>query len=601
MAAEVFHEEEALGKAYDSRLMKRLLTYIKPYLWAVVAAVFLLLAVSLLQVAVPYLIQVAIDDYIKPGDMEGLNSIALVFLAVLVGGALTRYLQTYLTVWLGQRVLHDIRRQVFGHVQRLQLAFFDKNPVGRLVTRITSDVNTLDEMFSSGVVTIIGDIFTLVLIVAALLHYNWQLALITFAVVPLLVGATFIFRAKVRNVYREVRARVARINSFLQEHITGIKVVQLFNREAQTFAKFDEINTSLRASHFRSIYYYAVFFPTVEVIGTLAIGLVLYFGGFRLEAGNLTFGELVAFITLVEMFYRPIRDLSEKYNILQASMASSERIFKLLDEKPAIVSSASAAPVTEIIGRIEFRNLWFAYNDDDWVLRDVSFVVEPGQKIAIVGATGAGKSSLISLLYRFYDYQRGSIRIDGIELKDLDIDQLRSHLALVLQDVFVFSGTLAGNIRLKNKDISDDTVREAISRVGFDRFMRRFNDDINAEVRERGATLSTGQKQLLSFARAMVHNPDILILDEATSSVDTDTERLIQTALDELLKGRTSIIVAHRLSTIEKADRILVLHHGELRESGTHEELMQQHGIYYKLYQLQYRRQVSGVGSAAQK
>ena len=601
MAGEVYHEEEALGKAYDSRLMKRLLTYIKPYIWAVVAAVALLLMVSLLQVAIPYLIQVAIDDYIKPGDMDGLNSIALVFLAVLVGGALTRYLQTYLTVWLGQRVLHDIRRQVFGHVQRLHLAFFDRNPVGRLVTRVTSDVNTLDEMFSSGVVTIIGDIFTLVLIIGVLLHYNWQLALITFAVVPLLVGATFIFRAKVRNVYREVRARVARINSFLQEHITGIKVVQLFNREAQTYAKFDEINTSLRAAHFRSIYYYAVFFPTVEVIGTLAIGLVLYFGGFRLEAGNLTFGELVAFITLVEMFYRPIRDLSEKYNILQASMASSERIFKLLDEKPTIVTPASAKPVTDLIGRIEFKNLWFAYNDDDWVLRDVSFAVEPGQKIAIVGATGAGKSSLISLLYRFYDYQRGSIRIDGIELKDLDIDQLRSHLALVLQDVFVFSGTLAGNIRLKNKDISDATVREALTRVGFDRFMRRFNDDIDAEVRERGATLSTGQKQLLSFARAMVHNPDILILDEATSSVDTDTERLIQSALDELLKGRTSIIVAHRLSTIEKADRILVLHHGELRESGTHEELMQQHGIYYKLYQLQYRRQAAAVSGAAPK
>lgn len=599
MAVEAYHEEEALGKAYDARLMKRLLKYLKPYLWAVVAAVVLLLMVSLLQVAIPYLIQIAIDDYIKPGDLSGLNFIILVFLAVLIGGGLTRFLQTYLTVWLGQQVLHDIRRQVFGNLQRLHLAYFDKNPVGRLVTRVTSDVNTLNEMFSSGVVTIIGDIFTLVLIVGALLYYNWQLALITFAVVPLLVGATFIFRAKVRNVYREVRARVARINAFLQEHITGIKVVQLFNQEAQAYSKFDEINTSLRSAHFRSIYYYAVFFPSVEVIGTLATGLVLYFGGFRLEAGILTFGELVAFITLVEMFYRPIRDLSEKYNILQASMASSERIFKLLDEEPAITSSESAQPVTEINGRIEFQNLWFAYNGDDWVLRDVSFTVEPGQKVAIVGATGAGKSSLISLLYRFYDYRKGSILIDGVELKSLDIDQLRSHLALVLQDVFIFSGDIAGNIRLKNEDISEAAVREALTRVGFDRFMRRFNDDIHAEVRERGATLSTGQKQLLSFARAMAHNPDILILDEATSSVDTDTEKLIQSALDELLKDRTSIIVAHRLSTIEKADRILVLHHGELRESGTHEELMQMQGIYYKLYQLQYRRQAAAVGSVA--
>ena len=597
MAVESYHEEEALGKAYDSRLMKRLLTYLRPYVWAVIVSVILLLAVSLLQVAVPYLIQITIDDYIKPGDLEGLNRIILVFLAVLIGGGFARFSQTYLTAWLGQKVLHDIRRQVFDHLQRLHLGFFDKNPVGRLVTRVTSDVNTLNEMFSSGVVTIIGDIFTLILIVGALLYYNWQLALITFAVIPLLVGATFIFRAKVRDVYREVRARVARINAFLQEHITGIKVVQLFNQEDKTYDKFDAINTSLRSSHFRSIYYYAVFFPTVEVIGTLAIGLVLYFGGIRIESGVLTFGELVAFITLVEMFYRPIRDLSEKYNVLQASMASSERIFKLIDEQPAVESPAEAAQLPNTTGRIEFEHLWFAYHKDDWVLRDVSFTVEPGQKIAVVGATGAGKSSLISLLYRFYDYQRGSIRVDGVELKQIDIDQLRSHLALVLQDVFIFSGDIAGNVRLRTEDISDDAVREALSRVGFDRFMRRFNDDVHAEVRERGATLSTGQKQLLSFARAMAHNPDILILDEATSSVDTDTERLIQAALDELLKGRTSIIVAHRLSTIEKADKILVLHHGELRESGTHEELMQRQGIYHKLYQLQYHRQAASVDS----
>jgi len=329
----------------------------------------------------------------------------------------------------------------------------------------------------------------------------------------------------------------------------------------------------------------------VEIIGTLAIGLVLYFGGYRVQGGQLTFGELVAFITLVEMFYRPIRDLSEKYNILQASMASSERIFELLDTEPALVSPARSQPLPQRTGRIEVENLWFAYNDDDWVLKDVSFSVEPGQKIAIVGATGAGKSSLISLLYRFYDYQRGSVRLDGIELRELAIDELRSHLALVLQDVFIFSGDLAGNVRLRDNDISDEAVREALRRVGFDRFMRRFGDDINAEIHERGATLSTGQKQLLSFARALVHDPDILILDEATSSVDTETEKLIQSALDELFKERTSIIVAHRLSTIEKADRILVLHHGELRESGTHEELMQRQGIYYKLYELQYRRQ----------
>ncbi len=591
MAADNYHEEEALGKAYDARLMKRLLKYLRPYKWFVAAAAAMLLVVSLLQVAVPYLIQVAIDDYIGPKDPDGLNLLLLLFAAVLVAGASIRFAQTYLTVWIGQKVLHDIRREVFAHLQRLNLAFFDKNPVGRLVTRVTSDVNTLNEMFSSGVVTIIGDLFTLALIVGVLLYYNWQLALITFAVVPLLVAATFVFRAKVRNVYREVRARIARINAFLQEHVTGIKVVQLFNREDRTYDRFDEINKSLRAAHFRSIYYYATFFPTVEIIGTLAIGLVLYFGGFRIESGQLTFGELVAFITLVEMFYRPIRDLSEKYNILQASMASSERIFNLIDTQPGLTSPANPKPLGPNGGRIDIKNLWFAYHDDNWVLRDISFAVEPGQKIAIVGATGAGKSSLISLLYRFYEYQKGSVRLDGHELRDLAITDIRSRLALVLQDVFIFSGSIAGNVRLRDENISDDQVRQALHRVGFDRFMRRFEDDIDAEVRERGATLSTGQKQLLSFARALAHDPDILILDEATSSVDTETEQLIQAALDELFEGRTSIIVAHRLSTIEKADRILVLHHGELRETGTHEELMRQQGIYYKLYQLQYRRQ----------
>jgi ATP-binding cassette subfamily B multidrug efflux pump len=592
MAVENYHEEEALGKAYDARLVKRLLGYLRPYWSTVVIAAILLLLGSLLQIAVPYLIQIAIDDYLAVKDIEGLNYLALVFAAVLLGGGAVRYVQTYLTIWLGQQVLHDLRRQVFGHLQKLHLAFFDKNPVGRLVTRVTSDVNTLDEIFSAGVVTIIGDIFTLVLIVGVLLYYNWQLALITFAVVPLLVAATFIFKAKVRNVYREVRLKVARINAFLQEHLTGIKVVQLFNREAHTGRKFDEINLSLRTAHFRSIYYYAVFFPTVEVIGALAIALVLYFGGFRIESGDLTFGELVAFLTLMEMFYRPIRDLSEKYNILQASMASSERIFNLIDTPPESTSPPVAKELRRFAGRIDVEHLWFAYRENDWVLKDVSFSVEPGKKIAIVGATGAGKSSLVSLLYRFYDYQRGSIRLDGVELRDLSVDKLRSYLGLVLQDVFIFSGDIAGNVRLRTDHISDESVRESLRRVGFERFMRRFDDDLHAEIRERGATLSTGQKQLLSFARALVHNPDILILDEATSSVDTETERMIQAAIDELLRGRTSIIVAHRLSTIEKADRILVLHHGELRESGSHAELMQKQGIYYKLYQLQYHRQM---------
>lgn len=595
MAVNGYHEEEALGKAYDSRLMKRLLTYLRPYRGAVFWAVVLLLSGSGLAIAVPYMIQIAIDNHITPGRLEGLDLLALAFVGVILVSGAVRYSQTFLTVWLGQKVLHDIRRQVFGHLQKLDLSFYDKNPVGRLVTRVTSDVNTLDEMFSSGVVAIIGDVFTLFLIVGALLYYNWQLALITMTVIPLLVFATFLFRARVREVYRDVRLRVARLNAFMQEHITGMKVVQLFNREERTFRQFDEINTDLRHAHHRSIYYYAVFFPAVEIIGTLAVALVLYFGGFRIESGVLTFGELVAFLTLVEMFYRPIRDLSEKYNILQASMASSERIFKLLDTEPQLVSPAAPVSLERCSGRIEVENLWFAYQPDDWVLRDVSFTVESGEKVAIVGATGAGKSSLISLLFRFYDYQRGSIRLDGVELKQMDIAALRSHLALVLQDVFLFSGDIAGNVRLRSKDISDEAVRAALTRVGFDRFMERFENNLHFEVRERGATLSTGQKQLLSFARALAFDPEILVLDEATSSVDTETERIIQDALDELMKGRTSIIVAHRLSTIEKADKILVFHHGELRETGRHEELLQKRGIYFRLYQLQYRRQATNL------
>ncbi len=593
MSAGSYHEEEALGKAYDARLMKRLMAYVKPYRWTIAVAVALLGLLSLLQVAVPYLMQKGIDDYIVPKKPDGLGGLALVFIAVMALNSLVRFTQTYLTAWLGQRVLHDIRCEVFSHLQKLHLSYFDKNPVGRLVTRVTSDVNTLNEMFSSGVVTIIGDILTLALIVGALLYYNWQLALITFTVIPLLVGVTFVFRARVRDVYRNVRIRLARLNSFMQEHLTGIKVVQLFNREERTFERFNNINSDLRRTHLRGIYYYAIFFPTVEVIGAFSIALLLYFGGFRIESGALTFGELVAFITLVEMFYRPIRDLSEKYNILQASMASSERIFQLLDTEPAIVDSPQAVTGNGFTGKLEIENLWFAYNDDDWVLKDVSFTVEPGETVAIVGATGAGKSSLISLLYRFYDFQKGSIKLDGVELNALPVEELRSHLALVLQDIFIFSGDIAGNVGLRDDGISEDQVKSALNRVGFDRFLNQYPEGIRTPIRERGATLSTGQKQLLSFARALAFNPDILMLDEATSSVDTETEKLIQSGLDQLLKDRTSIIVAHRLSTIEKADKIVVLHHGELREIGGHDELMRKQGIYYKLYQLQYRKQAA--------
>ena len=597
MAAGSFHEEEALGKAYDARLMKRLLAYLRPHRPIVTLAILLLLVGSVLQISFVKLTQLAIDDAIKnvqlsaEGRVDRLGLYALAFLGAVLLAFATRYAQTFITIWLGQKVLHDIRTQVIRHIQRLHVSYFDRNPVGRLLTRVTSDVNVLNELFSSGVVTIIGDVFSLALIIGAMLYFNWQLALITFAVVPLLAAVSFIFRLKVRNVYREVRGRVARLNAFLQEHITGIRVVQLFTREKQTFEQFDAINTDLRAAHFRSIYYYAVYFPVVEVIGTLAVALVLYFGGMRIQGGLLTFGQLVAFITLTEMFYRPIRDLSEKYNVLQASMASSERIFGLLDTQPAVEPPAERKEDGPFRGRISVEGLWFAYHDEDWVLRDVSFGVEPGQKVAIVGATGAGKSSLISLLYRFYDYQKGSIKFDGTDIRELPLARLRGHLGLVLQDVFLFSGDLAGNVRLRDTGISDEQVRRALDRVGFTRFLDRFPDGIHTEVRERGATLSTGQKQLLSFARALAFDPDVLILDEATSSVDTETEQLIQKALDELLRGRTSIVIAHRLSTIEKADKIIVLHHGRLRESGRHHELLARKGIYHKLYLMQYKNE----------
>lgn len=600
MASHGLHEEEALGKAYDARLMKRLLTYLRPYKSATAFAVLLLLVAALAQVALPFLTQYGIDNYIKAKDAHGLGLVALAYLGVMLLMLAATYGQTYITMWLGQRVQFDIRMELFRHLQRLHLQYYDRNPVGRLLTRVTNDVNVLNDMFSSGVVTIIGDVLTLVFIVTALLYYNWKLALVTFTALPLLIAATFVFRAKVRNVYREVRLTLAKANAFLQEHLTGVKIVQLFTQEKATSHKFDVINAELRNNHFRSVLYYAVFFPTVEIIGALSIGLLVYYGGFRINDGTLTFGALVAFIQLVQRFYRPIADLAEKYNILQAAMASSERIFGLLDTEPAIVEVASPHLPLAFKGRIEIEKLWFAYSGEDWVLRDVSFDVDPGQRVAIVGATGAGKTSLISLLYRFYDYQKGAIMIDGVPITELQMTELRSHLGLVLQDVFLFSGDLAGNVRLRERSITDQQIQQALERVGFNRFLATMPDGLHSEIKERGATLSTGQKQLLSFARALAFNPDILILDEATSSVDTETEKLIQKALDKLMEGRTSIIIAHRLSTIEKADKIVVLHHGQVREIGRHADLMQQKGIYYRLYQMQYKKQMESEQRTAQ-
>jgi ATP-binding cassette subfamily B multidrug efflux pump len=583
-----YHEEEILGKAYDARLMKRLLRYVRPYRMKVALSVVLLLMVTALQLSGPVLMQIAIDKYISVGDNHGLLRLAMFYLGVLIATFVFGYIQFYVMQIIGQSIMYDIRMEIFRHLQRLQLSFFDRNPVGRLVTRVTNDVNVLDELFSSGVASIFGDLLTLIGIVIAMFYYSWQLALITMAVLPFLVLATVLFRKRVRDVYRQVRIRLARINAFLQEHITGMSVVQLFNREKHTFFRFDEINRKLRASHFRSVYIYAIFFPTVEFIETVAIALLIYFGGIRINLDLLTFGELVAFIQLVERFFRPLRDLSEMYNTLQASMASSERIFRLLDEKPTIIAPPQPRTNKDFKGKIEFDHVWFAYNENNFVLKDVSFAVNPGEKIAVVGFTGAGKTSLISLLLRFYDYQKGDIRVDDVSLKDMDPDHVRSFMALVLQDVFIFSGNFAENINLHNPDIAESKIADAARQGGIAGFIERQSTKYQTEVHERGSTLSTGQKQLLSFARALAYDPKILILDEATSSVDTESEMKIQAALERLLKGRTSIIIAHRLSTIEKADRILVMHKGELRETGTHQELLAKRGIYHKLYETQF-------------
>jgi len=588
MAAEQFHEEEVLGKAYDARLMRRLLGYLRPYRGKVVVSVFLLLIVTVLQLSGPIMVQIAIDKYITTGNMFGLGRLALLYFGILVTAFLLGYLQFYTMQAIGQMAQYDIRMQVFRRLQKMPLSFFDKNPVGRLVTRVTNDVNVLDELFSSGVVAVFGDLLTLLGIIIAMFYYSWELASITLLVIPFLALATAVFRRRAREAYRQVRLRLAKINAFLQEHITGMSVVQLFNQEGRVFNRFDGINDSLKQANFRSVYIYAIFFPTVELIETVAIALLIYYGGQKIGLNLLSYGELVAFIQLVERFFQPLRDLAEKYNILQASMASSERIFKLLDEDVQIAIPAVPKKIENFKGEIVFDRVSFAYNEPEYILHNVSFTVRPGEKVAVVGATGAGKTSLASLLLRFYDYQSGDIRLDGVSLKEMTPEYVRSHMGLVLQDVFIFSGDFANNINLHNEEISFERVSWAAKQVGIADFIERSAEKYQTIVQERGATLSTGQKQLLSFARALAYDPKILILDEATSSVDAETEAAIQEALVNLMRGRTSIIIAHRLSTIEKVDRILVMHKGVLRESGTHRELLAKKGIYYTLYQTQF-------------
>jgi ATP-binding cassette, subfamily B, multidrug efflux pump len=597
-----FHEEEVLGKAYDARLMRRLLGYLRPYKARVAVALAAIISASVLQLAQPYLMKIAIDEYIATGDFDGIDRIALAFLAILVASFALEYLQTWTLQMTGQRIMFDMRMQIYRHLQRLDLQFYDKNPVGRLMTRVTSDVDVLNDLFTAGVVSIFGDVFTLLGIMIVLVIMDWRLALVAFSVLPLIVLVTQWFRRNVRESYRTVRMWIARINAFLQEHITGMATVQLFRREARSFGGFDEINRRHRDANVESIFYYAVFYPAIEIIGALASALIIWFGGGWTMAGTLTLGSLVAFLQYSQRFFRPISDMSEKFNVLQAAMASSERIFKLLDTPVKIESGAPVlvpdtasddvnAAAQHYRGHIVFDDVSFAYNEADYVLRNVSFEVSPGERVGIVGATGAGKSTIINLLLRFYDVTSGRILVDGVDVRQMDLGQLRSLFSLVLQDVHLFSGTVAANIRLGNRAIDNRAVEAAAAAVHANRFIEQLPQRYEHLVAERGATLSVGQKQLLSFARALAFNPRILVLDEATSSVDTETELLIRDALHVLMAGRTTLAIAHRLSTIQDMDKILVLHKGHLREMGTHQELLAQRGIYYKLYQLQYRDQ----------
>jgi ATP-binding cassette subfamily B protein len=593
-------DDDVLGKAYDARLMRRLLAYLRPYWRQVALAAGAILLGSAAALAQPYLIKVAIDEYIATGQTAGLGWLALLYLLILAVAFSAEYLQTWTMQLTGQRIMFDLRMAIYGHLQRLDLRYFDRNPVGRLMTRVTSDVDTLNDLFTSGVVTIFGDVLTLVGIMTVLLWMDWRLALVAFSVIPLIVLVTQWFRTNVRESYRIVRGWIARINAFLQENITGMSTVQLFQRERLNFERFDTIDAKHRDANIESIFYYAVFYPAIEAIGALASGLIVWYGGGAVIRGTLQLGALVAFLQYSQRFFRPISDMSEKFNVLQSAMASSERIFKLLDEPVAIASPDQPTPRPAWSrGHITFEHVWFAYNppadpsDDlaaEWVLRDVSFEVRPGQRVGIVGATGSGKTTLINLLLRFYDVQRGRIAVDGVDIRQLDLAGLRGLFSLVLQDVHLFSGTIAENIRLGEAAIDDPRIRAAARAVHADRFIEQMPGGFGAPVAERGATLSVGQKQLLSFARALAFDPRILILDEATSSVDTETEQLIREALEAVMAGRTTIAIAHRLSTIQDMNTILVLHKGCLRESGTHQELLAAKGIYFRLFELQYRQ-----------
>jgi ATP-binding cassette subfamily B protein len=611
-----FHEDEVLGKAYDPRLMRRLLGYVRPYRPQVVLSIVLLLLTSASGLAGPYLVRIAIDEHIAPRRLAGLDLVIGAYVTALAAAFLFRYAQAYVMQWVGQQAMYNLRMELFSHLQRLSVAFYTRQPVGRLITRVTNDIDALNEMITQGVVAIFGDLFTLVLIVGIMLYMDWRLALATMVVMPVIVGLTARFSARARESYRAVRVRLARINAFLNEHIMGMGIVQLFGRERREFERFDRLNRDHLAASMAALRSFASFMPAVGVMSACAVAIIIGFGGLQAVRGVVTVGLVVAFIQYAQRFFEPIEDLAEKYNILQAAMASAERIFRVLDEPVDVEDPPDPVEAERVRGDIEFRDVWFAYDPtgapdgngassplgstppapgqgaEDWVLRGISFRIAPGESVALVGHTGAGKSSIINLIMRFYDPQRGAVLVDGRDVRRWRQRDLRRHIGLVLQDVFLFSGTVGDNIRLGTRGITDEQVRGAAEFVNASAFIERLPGAYGAAVQERGSTLSVGQKQLIAFARAIAHNPEVLlVLDEATSSVDTETEILIQGALRRVMRNRTSIIIAHRLSTIQHVDRILVIHKGRIVEEGMHRDLLGRGGIYTKLYQLQYRDQ----------
>lgn len=585
-------EEEKLGKVYDSRLMRRLLRYIRPYLTTLIIAFFLLVLASVIGLAGPWLVKIGIDEYIGPGEVDGLWLIALLYVGILAAHFLVQYFQVYLLQDAAQKAMYDLRKDIFEHIQKLPVQYFDKNPIGRIVTRVVNDVDVLNQMFAAGIVTIVGDVLTLIGIIVILLIMNVQLALITFTVLPVMFGGMMLFKMKAREAFRAIRTKLAAINAYMQEQISGMSIVHAFAQERRCFQQFSQANLGHTHANLQAVLYYSIFWPAVNIVLSVATALILWYGGSSIIQGTLTFGVLVAFLQYAERFFRPIADLSEKYNVLQQAMASSERIFELLDAEPEHEEKfQDLAPIGKVKGEIRFENVWFAYNDENWVLKDVSFTVKPGQKVAIVGATGAGKSSLINVLTRFYPLGRGRILLDGVDTSKMALCDLRTAIGVVQQDVFIFSGTLADNINLGDSGITRQMIEKSASTVNASKFINAYENGLETMAGERGNILSVGQKQLLSFARALAHDPDILVLDEATSNIDTETEILIQEGVKRLVENRTSLIIAHRLSTIKHVDTILVLHKGELVEQGSHSELMEQNGIYKRLYEYQYLEQ----------